>query len=401
MQLHWVWLATLRGISGSRKQELLEVFNTPEALFLAQRKDLQRVPGITDGEMKLLQEKDLETAARIRSQCDGCGIGILAYTDSGYPAGLRCLSDAPLVLYYMGQLPDLEGMPAVAMVGTRNASSHGLQTARLLGAQTAACGGIVVSGGARGIDAAALEGACTQGGKCISVLAGGLDRWYPKENTGLFERIIRQGCLISEYPPGTASVKWNFPRRNRLISALSQAVLVVEAPAKSGAMNTAQWAESQGKELYAAPGYVDSTFCEGSNSLLKNGGKLAFSAWDILEGFASCYPGKVADNRDKVQLSDRVPVPTEPEKKKEKPAPKDKKPIDKEDKSTYSVLNNDLPDLTEEERLLVSLLTKEPVSVDHVMEQAQIPTARAMAVLTMLTMKGIAKNHPGRRISLK
>lgn len=399
--MHWIWFAMLKGISGTRKRELLEAFNSPEALFLAQKKELQRIPGITDEEVKLLQEKNLETAARIRSRCDECGIGVLAYTDSGYPAQLRNLSDAPMVLYSMGQLPDLEGMPGVAIVGTRSASSHGMQTARLMGAQTAACGGVVISGGARGIDAAALEGAYAQGGKCVAILAGGLDRWYPKENTPLFEKIMTRGCLLSEYPPGVASAKWNFLRRNRLISALSQAVLVVEAPMQSGAMNTAQWAENHGKELYAAPGYLDSVSCEGSNSLLKKGGKMAFSAWDILEGFAPRYPGKVVDNRDKVQLSEREPVAVLPEKKKEKPAAKDKKPIDNEDKSTYSVLNNDLPDLTEEEKLLASLLTKEPVSVDFVMERAQIPTAKAMTVLTMLTMKGIAQNHPGRRISLK
>lgn len=401
MQLHWIWYAMLKGISCQRKRQLLEIFRSPDALFLAQKKDLEQVQGIKREEIPVLMNKDLTEASQIRIRCKERGIGILALADSGYPDTLRMLEDAPMVLYYMGQLPDWEGMPAIAMVGTRNATAHGLRIAHLFGAQAAACGGIVVSGGAKGIDGEALEGACRQGGTCIAVMAGGLDRWYPKENTPLFTEILQRGCLISEYPPGIGNAKWNFLQRNRLISGISQAVLVVEAPAKSGAMNTAQWAADQGKELYAVPGNVDGTHCQGSNQLLKDGCKLAFSAWDILEGFVPRYPGSVQDNREKVNRPPFAPEPVQPEKKRENPAQKDKKPIDNEGKSTYSVLNNDPPDLTPEEKDLVLLLTKEPVSVDSIVERAQISTAKAMTILTMLTMKGIAKNHPGRRISLK
>ena len=205
----------------------------------------------------------------ILGDCAAKGIYVLTYQDAAYPNRLKHIPDPPLTLYYQGTLPDFDAEPAVAVVGTRRASAYGCLTARRMGYQIAKCGGLVVSGMAGGVDTLAMKGALLAEQPVVGVLGNGLDVVYPRSNRDLYQDVAWRGCLLSEFPPGTPPIGRNFPRRNRIISGLTCGVVVVEAPARSGALITAQLALDQGRDVFAVPGNVDAACSAGSNGLLR------------------------------------------------------------------------------------------------------------------------------------
>ena len=267
MLLHWIWFAELKDISLLHKHRLLERFGDPEELHRMSEEALLNA-GLPEKERNALLDKNLWKAEQILARCAKRDISILPIADSAYPKRLRDSADAPIVLYYRGVLPDWETRPFIGVVGTRKASAYGLQVAHQLGSQIASCGGFVVSGGAAGGDTAAMQGAMSAGYPVVGVLGCGVDVVSPHSNRKLFERIVADGCLISEYPPGTEPKPWHFPARNRIISGVSNGTLVVEAPKVSGALITARHALEQGRDVFVVPGNINSPTCEGSNTLL-------------------------------------------------------------------------------------------------------------------------------------
>lgn len=210
------------------------------------------------------------------------GARVVTILDEGYPAHLKEIPDAPIVLYLQGKLPGrIEN--SVAIVGARDATLYGLQMAERFARELAEAGVPVVSGLARGIDAAAHRGALRSSGETVGVLGCGLDIVYPKENRALFGNIREKGCIISEFPFGTPPLAWNFPRRNRIVSGLSCGVLVVEANVKSGALITVEFALEQGRDVFAIPGRVDSPMSQGPHAIIRQGARLVVSADDILQ----------------------------------------------------------------------------------------------------------------------
>ena len=226
MLIHWIWYAQLKGISLHRKQQLLEHFRDPEEIFYAEE-DTLLASGITWEQLEALDEKDLSEARLIVSRCNSRGIGVLSFDDPNYPERLRRIPDAPLVLYYKGILPRWSEIPVIGIVGTRSSSAYGERTAKQFGSQIAACGALVVSGGAGGIDTAAMEGSVAVGKPTVGVMACGVDITYPRNNAQFFRKVQENGCLISEYPPQTKIAPWQFLERNRIISGMSNALLVV------------------------------------------------------------------------------------------------------------------------------------------------------------------------------
>lgn len=210
------------------------------------------------------------------------GIETLPWSDSRYPAWLRVVPDPPLVLWVRGDLTVLE-QPSVAIVGSRGASQYAKAVARTLAAGLAEAGVVVTSGMARGVDGAAHAGCLDAGGRTIGVLGTGVDVVYPAEHRELSERIVRSGLLMSEFEPGAAALAWHFPRRNRIISGLSRAVVVVEASEKSGSLITARMALEQGREVMAVPGSVMYGRNRGAHALIKDGAMPVEDAADILE----------------------------------------------------------------------------------------------------------------------
>ena len=240
MLVHWIWLATRPGMNDRIKAAVIERFGDAEDVFYADSGAYQSVDGLTVEACEALQDKSLTEARGILAQCTDKDIGILTFRDAAYPSRLKNISDPPMVLYYKGRLPDFDALPLIAVVGTRKASAYGITAAKRMGYGIAQCGGVVVSGIASGIDGAAMSAALTAGGTVVGVLGNGADIVYPLSNRALFADTERRGCLLTEFPPGTPPHKWNFPKRNRIISGLSCGVLVVEAPFKSGSLITAR-----------------------------------------------------------------------------------------------------------------------------------------------------------------
>ncbi len=207
-------------------------------------------------------------AHREREQCEIQDISLVAWGSDEYPEALNRLSDPPLVLYKKGACRCTEG---VGIVGTRRCSSYGRNVARNIAGRLGLCGRRVISGGARGIDTAAHEGCLEVGGKTLAVLGTGIDKVYPAANRALFEGIIAQGALLSEFPLGFPARNWTFPRRNRLIAALSKPLVVVEAPVRSGAIITARIAIEVGRDVWSVPGRITDTLSAGSNWLIADG----------------------------------------------------------------------------------------------------------------------------------
>ena len=394
MLLYWLWFHLLTGLTVSQKRALLEYFHDPEQLYRATESAYRTAVQLPEEGYTALSDKELKNARALAAECSQKRIGIVTIGDSGYPARLRQIPDAPLVLYYRGRLPNWEAYPAIGIVGTRKASGYGLQIAEKMGAQIAACGGMVVSGAADGIDSAAMKQALLQGGPVVGVLGFGADVVYPASSRKLFAQLEEKGCLISEYPPGTPGYKWNFPQRNRLISGISHGVLVVEAPERSGALITARHAMEQGREVFVVPGNINSDTSAGSNNLLREGAMAVFEGYDILREYASRFPGQIrkAEPKEILHIPEKVEdVPTKPAKK----------PIDNREVTQYSVLNSGAGTLTEEEKTLLSHLTPKIEGVDEVIARSGMETAKALSVLTKLSLKGMVKHHPGKCISLK
>ena len=228
-------------------------------------------------------------AAAARSEASACSLQTICCCDERYPSGLRALDSAPAALYVaggLGRFLELAATDPVALVGARRASPYGLEIAQALGRSVAAAGITIVSGMALGIDSAAHAGALDAGGRTIAVLPGGANRPYPPAKRHLYRRIVSAGAVVSELPPGASPRRWCFPARNRLIAALAQMTVVVEAGESSGALSTARFARSLGRQLGAVPGRVTSPTAVGANALLADGARLIRDALDVLDSLA-------------------------------------------------------------------------------------------------------------------
>lgn len=419
MLLHWIWLATRPSVNDRLKLALLQHFHDPEDVFYAEESDLSQVEGMTEEAMEALADKNVKPAQAIIKECGAKNIHICTFSDGAYPARLKNISDPPVVLYYKGTLPDLDGAPAIAVVGTRDATAYGMNAAKRLGGQIAKCGGIVVSGAAAGIDGVAMSGALSAGGTVIGVLGNGVDVVYPMRNRGLFADTERYGCLISEFAPGTPPMKWNFPKRNRIISGLCNGVLVVEAPAKSGALITARQAAEQGRDVFVVPGNIDVSSCAGSNALLREGAIAVSNGWDLVSEYALLYPDAVRRYDRPIDgpgFTDEVmgaatetekPLPKvaqkakSPAKKLSSDKEKDKITVDKNAKPPYIDIQDRLHGLTDPERELALRISEDGVLVDALIAQAGLPAGVVLSTLTMLEIKGVVKRLPGKRVALK
>ena len=414
MIVHWIWLATRPGIRDWVKVELVRHFGDAEGVYFAG--DWSCVEALTPEEGDALKDRDLTGAEQILDGCHRAGISILTYRDAAYPRRLQNIPDPPLVFYYKGRLPDLDGQPVIGVVGTRRASAYGMTTAKRMGYQIAKCGGVVVSGVASGIDGMAMRGALTVAGTVVGVLGCGVDIVYPQSNRALFADTERYGCLLSEFPPGTPPVKWNFPKRNRIISGLSCGVLIVEAPEKSGALITARQAADQGRDVFVVPGNIDVDSCTGSNRLLRDGAIAVSSGWDVVGEYEGQFPGRIRrfdrgarmeaypDEVAAQEAAAPAKVAQKPKLPKKKPVKKreeDKMVIDNPTSSPYIDLQDTLPGLSSVEQTVVRAIGETPRLVDDVIADTGLPAAKVLATLTLLEVRGVVSRLPGRRVTLK
>lgn len=394
---HWLWLSTLPGVSIRLKHSLLDHFGGPEAVYYGQREEYLLVPGMTGPAADALENKDTSGADRILEDCSRLGLQLLSLHDTAYPERLRSISDPPLLLYVQGRMPAFDSEPAIAMVGTRRASSYALEAGERLAGELAVHGALIVSGLAAGSDAAAHRGALRCGGFTAAVIAGGHDILYPRENRYLFRDIAVQGVILSEYPPGSEPLPERFPIRNRIISGLCVGVVVLEAPRRSGALITASRALDQGREVFAVPGPIFDPHCEGSNRLLADGAPPALDAWSVLSHFADRFPQKLRPQQGDTprRFGQDLPRPEKPEK----PAP----PVHPAPPPERALPTLDLAGdhgLTDDQICLVKALRGRQVQVDDLIAETHIPARRALSALTVLELDQIVTQDAGKRFSL-
>ena len=376
---YWLWLTNLPGLTNRSQWLLMEQFSSPEEIYYADEERLHLVEGLGTEQAALLRDKSLQRAEEILTQCAAKDIFIVTACDAAYPARLRNIYEAPLLLYGKGAMPLFDDEAAVAVIGTRKCTPYGVHAAESLGYEMAKQGALIVSGLAEGIDAAAHRGALRAGGFVAGVLGCGVDVVYPASSRRLYEDIAATGVLLSEYPPGSAPERWHFPARNRIISGLSVAAVVVEAPADSGALITAQLAGEQGRDVFAVPGPIDSPSSRGCNELIRDGAGLVMEAWDVLGGYQGRFPHRLHN--------DKAPLPKLPEggvKADDTPAvPVPELPV--------LDVGRNKEGLTDDQLRIIRLLdTKQGKLTDEVAEESGLPIRRVLSALTVLEMDGYA-----------
>ena len=271
-RLNYLWLATRSGLSSTTIVKLLRHFGTPEEIRSADKQALCAVCSLTNTQIKSLTDTNMEQAEKIAYTCMKKDIHVLTIADSAYPNRLRSIPDPPIVLYIYGRWLDFDRIPGIAVVGTRRATLYGTQVAEEIGRSLAKGGLITVSGMAKGIDKAAHYGALRAGGVTVAILAGGVDVCYPPEHSRLMKDISLAGALVSEYPPGTEPRGAHYHKRNRILSGLCVATVVVEAKnSRSGSLITAHCALDQSRDVYAVPGGLNMPNSLGCNQLISEG----------------------------------------------------------------------------------------------------------------------------------
>lgn len=288
--LYWIWLSLKMGYGGEGFAELISHFGSPENIYAADSSELFQIGGnFKNLKIEPLLDKNLEKAYNVEKYCSRSHIEILKYGEPGYPILLTSLKNPPIILYAKGQIKNLDKKVCIGVVGTRSLTEYGRRSAYKIGYELAASGAVVVSGMALGIDSVAACGALDAGGKTVAVLGSGVDHIYPAAHQKLANEIARHGLLLSEYPPLEGPTRASFPKRNRIISGMSQGTLVVEADEHSGALITAKDAILQGRNVYALPGNVNNSSSNGTNSLIKDGAIPITCAADIMENYRYIY----------------------------------------------------------------------------------------------------------------
>ena len=383
MLKYWLWLTNLRGLSNQTRLALLRHFGTPEDIYYADEGEILLTEGITRQQAVLLADHDLTAANRILADCQRLNISLLTLQDAAYPSRLKNIYDPPWLLYYKGRMPAFDEEAASAVVGTRDCTPYGVACAEKLSFGLASGGALIVTGLAAGVDSAAARGALRAGGTVAGVVGNGLDVPYPYENRYLYEDVAAAGVLISEYPPGTRPAASHFPVRNRILSGLALATLVVEAPERSGALITANTALEQGRDVFAVPGPIDAENSVGCNRLIRDGAGLVSEAWDILREYEARFPDKLRQKESR----------EEPEvlgyQARQKEEPRVVPPaLDPTDPALG---------LTDDQIRLLRLLPEEdPIQVDDLIELSGIPTRRVLSALTMLEIENYVTQHSGK-----
>ncbi len=292
--LLWLWLSLHFGANSKLYRDLTSYYDDIEDVYLTTDLDMNLIGWLSFYDKRKILNKSLEHAYEVAEWCSENDVQIISYSDPKYPSSLKALRRFPAVLYCKGELPDFDNELSVSLVGTRSMTDYGQKMAYTLGYTLSRSGAITVSGMARGIDSTVAIGSLNALGKTVAVLGCGIDIAYPRENAKLMNRIIENGAVITEYPPHTPPNSYNFPVRNRIISGISNATVIVEGSTDSGAMITARSAIEQGKTLFAIPGPARRHSSSGPNQLIKhNDAILARDATDILSPFATQFRDKI------------------------------------------------------------------------------------------------------------
>ena len=347
-------LSSVSGLGPYKVRILVERFGSPQRVLQSSPRELIQIPGIDKIMAERIRTKaDHKFAKDQLERLEKSRIKVVSFWDSDYPAGLKTLFDPPVLLFFHGEL-DFVTDQSIAIVGTRQATNYGRWVTEKFTRELVSQNFTITSGLARGIDTIAHRQCLNCGGKTVAVLGSGLDRIYPAENTELARHISKQGAVVTEFPLGTGPDAPHFPRRNRLISALSRAILVIEAGEKSGALITTDFALEQGKDVFVVPGNINSVASQGTNKLIQEGAKLVVKVEDILDEInPACNGQQSFDLRELVNVNS-------------------------------------------EEKRVLSLLASEPVHIDQLAESIKMEPFQIFPLLLSLELKHLVKQIPGK-----
>jgi len=390
---YWVWLSEHKGLSTRMRLQLLEHFGTPENIYYADTEDYLQVEGMNPRLAAQLADKSTAAADRILGDCERLELRILTMQDADYPVRLRNIYEPPCLLYVKGQLPLIDEEVAIAMVGTRKATPYGVETAQELAYAMAKQGALIVSGGAYGIDTAAHRGALRAGAKTVALLGCGIDVVYPAGNEWLYRDVAAAGALVTEYAPGTPPLGQHFPIRNRIISGMCLATVVVEAPERSGALITAHTALEQGREVFAVPGPIKAPMSRGCNRMIADGeAHLVADTSDVLWEYEARFPHKLHCGR--VEMPQTMGYQARQEAAAAKAAEQEP-----EKRATLDVRKNETT-LSDDQVLILKKLKDGEMQVDDLIEAVDLPTRRVLSALTVLEIEEYITQSSGKRFSL-
>src|SRR2546429_3026833 len=369
---NWVALNMTPGIGPRAAAKLLERFGSAEAVYGATRAQLEQVRLLPEAVESIMARNLHDKAEAEIKKVHELGADVLVLDDGVYPSLLREIYDPPIVLYVKGAWAECLDQPCVAIVGSRRCSTYGQNAALMLSRELAQRGVTIVSGLARGIDAAAHRGALEAGGRTVAVMGTGLDQVYPRDHKKLTDEILKQnGAFVTQFPLGTPPVSENFPYRNRVISGLSLGVLIVEAAENSGSLITARLAMEQNREVFAIPGNITSRNSFGTNYLIKGAGAELVQQW---QDVAVELPAEIA-----AQL---LPPPSKRSKKKGE---------------LVDQLQLAPSDLSDHERAIFKLLsTDTPQQIDALVESTKLSISQLTSALLTLEMRELIRALPGK-----
>lgn len=396
--VYWIWLQSAIGFASNKVRDVVEIFGGAEGFYKAGASEREQSKLFTSAALKRIENTKLSKAQEILDKCNKLGYNVIAYNNKQYPERLRSIQDPPAVLYVKGDIPEFDKELTVAVVGTRKASHHGYRMGLIISQRLGWAGAVIVSGCAPGIDTSAHIG-CLEGyGTTVAVLGCSIDYQYNMQNHELREKIAETGALISEYPPGTAPQRYFFPQRNRIMSGLSCATVVVEGALKSGSMITAGCAIEQGRDVYVIPGNADDPNMLGVNALLRDGATPVMCALDILSNYVMDFAERLdLDGADKPLFS-----AVSKNYKPDRPMRKVKfEKTEDEAQQNDEISAEQMPQGLSENaaKLYKALKTGEPQHIDVLSAKAGLTASQALSAVTELELEGIIVSMPGRRFS--
>lgn len=411
----WIWITQVLGYNTPKVRRIYELYSDINDFYNGGEREWRFCGIFSQNDIRKLKCTDISVADKIISRCNELKYSVLAIDDEKYPQCLRDIECPPAVIYVSGKLPNVDNRLTIGIVGTRRATKYGIDNSYKFGYALSKYGVATVSGGALGVDCASHRGSLAADGVTICVRGCGINASYLSENAGMRNAITKRGAVISEYPPDETPRTYYFPARNRIIAALSDGVLIIESGIKSGSLITANLAGEMGKKVYALLGN-NNPQNEGSNERIKDGTAIPVTDFmDILTSFDNLYAtsDKIDFNNLSLEDIEAVPVKGMSNLKKKKlknnltstiSYEKNNKKIyceTENDNSTNEIKHKENLNLNTTAQSVYDYIGNEPVHIDKIAADLNIPVFKVLASLTILEMKGLIQALQGRRYILK
>lgn len=395
---YWLWLQKALG-EGAFIKNIVEDFSSVKTLYESNIIQWKMSPALTQKQINRLESTDINSVDEVIYTCQNNNWQIIDYDDEKYPKRLKEIYNPPCVLYVDGELPDVDSLVTIAIVGTRKASQYAVKVAHIMSRGITECGAVVVSGGALGVDTSAHKGAISAGGKTIAVLGCGLGTNYLNENKQLRDTIKQNGALVTAYPPFTRASRTTFPMRNRIISGLSLGVLVVEAGVKSGSLITANFALEQGRDVFAIPASVLSDDFAGTNKLIDDGAMVATNPAHIIAPYAQRF-----DTIDLTKARTAMELMQDESDKSAniKNAKNDDLSFENLEKGRQKriEIENKARTLKGDVKKVYLALTQQFEHIDNIIQKTELSSPSVMSALTQLEIMDLVQSTSGKRYKL-